>query len=78
MNSKLLFVATLTLAFASSLAFAQESKSLTRADVVAAYQHAVADGSLKKTGPTSKGRCAAATTSSPRCRRRRRADCSAR
>ena len=49
MNSKLLFVATLTLAFASSLAFAQESKSLTRADVVAAYQHAVADGSLKKT-----------------------------
>ena len=51
MNAKLLFTATLALAFAfaGSLALADESKSLSRADVVAAYQRAVADGTLKKT-----------------------------
>ena len=47
MNAKLLFAATLTLAVASSFAQAADNTlPLTRADVAAEVQHAIADGTL--------------------------------
>jgi hypothetical protein len=48
MNSKILFTATLAVALASSLAQAGEARPLSRAEVVADYQKAQADGTLQK------------------------------
>jgi len=48
MNSKVLYIATLSLALASSLAFADDNRPLTRAQVVAQYQEASAAGTLRK------------------------------
>jgi len=48
MNAKLLFAATVAVALASSYAVADEAKPLSRADVVADYQQAAADGTLRK------------------------------
>jgi hypothetical protein len=48
MNAKLLYAATVALALASSLAVAQESQPLTRAEVNQAWAQARADGTLRK------------------------------
>ena len=48
MNAKILYAATLALAVASSLAMAQESRPLTRAEVNKAWAEAAADGTLRK------------------------------
>lgn len=48
MNAKLLYAATVALALASSLAAAQESQPLTRAEVTKAWAQAAADGTLRK------------------------------
>ena len=48
MNAKLLYVATVALALASSLAVAQEAQPLTRAEVNKAWAQARADGTLRK------------------------------
>lgn len=49
MNAKLLFVATVAISLASSLALADETdRSLTRADVVADMHQAAANGTLRK------------------------------
>jgi uncharacterized membrane protein len=47
MNARILFTATLAVALASSLAQAGEARPLSRADVVADYQKAKADGTLQ-------------------------------
>jgi hypothetical protein len=49
MNAKLLFVSTVALALASTFAMADDTRTLTRAQVVAEYQHSAADGSLHRT-----------------------------
>lgn len=49
MTPKVLFTTTLALALLSSVAMAEDSKPLTRAAVVADYQRAAADGTLRKT-----------------------------
>ena len=49
MNAKLLFPATLALALASTVAYADGGKPVTRADVIAEYQRAAADGTLQRT-----------------------------
>lgn len=46
MNAKILFTATLAVALASSLALADELRPMSRADVVAEYHKAKADGTL--------------------------------
>jgi len=48
MNAKILYAATVALALASSLAAAQESRPLTRAEVNKAWAEAAADGTLRK------------------------------
>jgi Domain of unknown function (DUF4148) len=48
MNAKLLYAATVALALASSLAVAQETQPLTRAEVNKAWAQARADGTLRK------------------------------
>jgi hypothetical protein len=48
MNSRILFAATLAVAFTSTLALADEARPLTRADVTAEFQKARADGTLRK------------------------------
>jgi hypothetical protein len=48
MNAKLLFSGTLALALASTFALADEAKPLSRADVIADYQNASANGTLRK------------------------------
>ena len=48
MNAKILYAATVALALASSLAVAQESRPLTRAEVNKAWAEAAADGTLRK------------------------------
>jgi len=48
MNAKILYTATIALALASSLAVAQESRPLTRAEVDKAWAQAAADGTLRK------------------------------
>ena len=48
MNAKLLYAATVALALASSLAVAQESQPLTRAEVNKAWAQGAADGTLRK------------------------------
>ena len=48
MNAKILYAATVALALASSLAVAQESQPLTRAEVNKAWAQAKADGTLRK------------------------------
>ena len=48
MNAKILYAATVALALASSLAAAQESQPLTRAEVNKAWAQARADGTLRK------------------------------
>ncbi len=48
MNAKLLYAATVALALASSLAVAQETKPLTRAEVNKAWAQARADATLRK------------------------------
>jgi Domain of unknown function (DUF4148) len=48
MNAKILYTATVALALASSLAVAQESQPLTRAEVNKAWAEAAADGRLRK------------------------------
>ena len=48
MNAKILYAATVALALASSLAAAQESQPLTRAEVNKAWAQAAADGTLRK------------------------------
>ena len=48
MNSKVLYIATLGLALASSLALADETRPLTRQQVVADYSAAAAAGTLRK------------------------------
>ena len=48
MNAKILYTATVALALASSLAFAQESQPLTRAEVNKAWAQAAVDGTLRK------------------------------
>jgi hypothetical protein len=48
MSAKILYAATLAVALASSLAVAGENAPLTRAQVVADYQHAAAAGTLRK------------------------------
>jgi hypothetical protein len=48
MNARLLFASTLAIALFSSVAFAEESRPLTRAEVLADYQHAAANGGLRK------------------------------
>jgi hypothetical protein len=48
MNAKLLFAATVAVALASTYAVADELKPLSRADVVADYQQAGANGTLRK------------------------------
>ena len=48
MNAKFLYATTVALALASSLAFAQESRPLTRAEVNKAWAEAAADGTLRK------------------------------
>ena len=48
MNAKLLYAATIALALASSFAFADEARPLTRADVVSQFNQAAANGTLRK------------------------------
>ena len=47
MNSKLLYAATVALALASSVALADETQSLSRAQVANAWNQAAADGTLR-------------------------------
>ena len=49
MNAKILYVATVGLALASSFAFADPARSLTREEVVAQYNQALATHTLRKT-----------------------------
>jgi Domain of unknown function (DUF4148) len=49
MNAKLLFVSTVALALVSGFAMADDTKPLTRAQVVTDYNQAVANGTLRKT-----------------------------
>ena len=49
MNAKLLFVSTVVLALASTYAMADDSRPLTRAQVIADYQQAASNGTLRKT-----------------------------
>jgi hypothetical protein len=48
MNAKLLYAATVAVAVFSTYAVADESRPLTRADVIADYQQAAANGTLRK------------------------------
>ena len=48
MNSRVLYIATLSLALASSLALADETRPLTREQVIADYNEAAAAGTLRK------------------------------
>jgi len=48
MNAKLLYATTVVLALASSFAWADESRPLSRADVVAEFNAAAANGTLRK------------------------------
>ena len=48
MNAKLLYAATVALALASSLAVAQETQPLTRAEVNKAWAQSRADGTLRR------------------------------
>lgn len=49
MNSKLLYFATLALSLVSTLALAQEAAPLTRAQVQAETQQAIANGTIRRT-----------------------------
>ncbi len=49
MNARLLYATTVALAVASSLAFADEARPLSREQVVAQYTDAAARGTLRKT-----------------------------
>ncbi len=66
MNAKLLFVSTVALALASSFAMADESKPLTRAQVVADYNQAAADGTLHRTDYDADARYFAASSTRDR------------
>ena len=66
MNAKLLFVGTLALALASSLAFAQEARQLTRAEVRAEFSRAAADGTLHHTDYDDTARGAVVVSTRPR------------
>ena len=49
MKARLLYLATVGVALASTFAYADETQPLTRAEVVAQYRQAAADGILQKT-----------------------------
>jgi hypothetical protein len=49
MKARLLYLATVAVALASTFAYADETRPLTRAEVVAQYRQAAADGTLQKT-----------------------------
>ena len=49
MNPKLLYAGTIALALVSSLAYGQDAKPLTRAEVAAEYSRAAAAGTLRHT-----------------------------
>jgi hypothetical protein len=49
MNAKLLYAGTIALALVSSLAYGQQAKPLTRAEVAAEYSRAAAAGTLRNT-----------------------------
>ncbi len=66
MNAKILFAGTLVFALASSLAFAQDAKPLTRAEVLADYGRAAADGTLHRTDYDDVGRDSAAPSTRTR------------
>src|ERR1700712_1333256 len=66
MNPKILFAGTLALALVSSLAFAQEAKPVSRADVIAEYSRAAAEGSLHRTDYDDVARASAAASTRSR------------
>ncbi len=78
MNAKILYAATVALALASSLAVAQESQPLTRAEVNKAWAQAKADGTLRKNDyDYDVNDFKAPSTREPRRGHRRDADCRA-
>jgi hypothetical protein len=66
MNPRILFAGTVAFALLSSVAFAQEAKPLTRAEVLAEYSRAAADGTLHRTDYDDVARDSAAASSRTR------------
>ena len=66
MNPKILFAGTVALALVSSFAFAQEAQPASRAQVIAEYQRAAADGTLHRTDYDDVARDAAAASTRSR------------